>query len=109
MNRLRRKERKELDRFLRDHVWDRGMWMPRKLRKIRPYTNAEVELLRQIRATYIEAGRLRMVARGLYQYAKPGELTPEQEADYAAIKARNERERDEAITQWHRDHPPQGG
>ncbi len=100
-----RRVRKELDRFLRDHVWDRGMWIPRKLRKVRPYTPAEIELLVQLRATYIEAGRLRMVARGLYQYAKPGELTPAQEADWAAIKVRRDQERDEAIAQWHRDHP----
>lgn len=95
--RLRRKIRKELDLFTKDHCWGRGTWLPRKLRKVRPYTDAEAKLLWEIRATAIEAGRLRMVARGLYQYAEPGELTPEQEDDFAVIKARNWAEQQAAI------------
>lgn len=55
---------------MKDHCW--GWRPPMKLRKIK-YTDEDIEILYKIRATDIEAGRKRMVARGLRQYAKPGE------------------------------------
>ena len=68
--RQRRIDRKKFSQFLKDHCW--GWRPPMKLRKIK-YTDADIEILYKIRACDIEAGRKRMVARGLRQYAKPGE------------------------------------
>ena len=60
-----------MDQFMKDHCW--GWRPPRKLRKIRPWTEEEAKFIWGLREIAIEAGRKRMVARGLRQYAKPGE------------------------------------
>ncbi len=70
--RLRRRERKAMSEFTRDHCW--GWRPPMKLRRIRRYTPAEIEVLLALRTTDQEAGRKRMIARGRRQYAHPGEL-----------------------------------
>lgn len=69
---LRRCERKKVSRFMKDHCW--GWRPPMKLRKIR-MSDADIDRLLELRAIDKEAGRKRMVARGLTQYANPGELT----------------------------------
>lgn len=71
MKRQRRIDKKLMDRFMKDHCW--GWRPPMKLRKIK-YTDSEINFLFELRAIDIEAGRKRMVVRGLRQYAKPGEL-----------------------------------
>ncbi len=63
---LRKRQRKEMSVFYKDHAW--GWRPPKKLRKIK-YTDEEIEFLYNLRQVYIEAGRKRMVARGLWQYA----------------------------------------
>jgi hypothetical protein len=74
MNELmsKRKDKEMRNEFFKDHCW--GWRPPMSLRKKRPYTSDEIEYLYQLREIDLEAGRKRMVARGLKQYAKPGEL-----------------------------------
>lgn len=69
--RRRRIDRKAMGLFMKDHCW--GWRPPMKLRKIGPWTEEEVQFIWSLREAAIEAGRKRMVARGLRQYAKPGE------------------------------------
>lgn len=69
----KRKNKEDLNQFCKDHAW--GWRPPMSLRKKRPYTTDEIEYLYNLREIYVEAGRKRMVARGLTQYAKPGELS----------------------------------
>jgi hypothetical protein len=69
---MRRCERKMLYTAMVDHG---AAWVPPfNLRKIRPYTPKQLALLEALYRLYQENGRLRMVAKGLRQYAKPGEL-----------------------------------
>jgi hypothetical protein len=72
-----------MDRFLKDHAWGGYWYRPHKLRKIR-YTDADIALLLEARNAAQEAGRRRMVARGLWQYAQAGELTLEQAKRWVA-------------------------
>ena len=51
-----------------------GWKPPRKLRKIHSQPNEFYDFLYELRKIDIEAGRQRMVKRGLYQYATPEEL-----------------------------------
>jgi hypothetical protein len=85
----RRCVRKKMFEFKRDHAW--GWRPPRKLRTIRPWTDAEVNFVWNLRNIAVEAGRKRMVAKGRYQYATPEEinqLTPEQIAKFEARSGR---------------------
>lgn len=69
--RRRRIDRKSMGQFMKDHCW--GWHPPMKLRTIRPWTEEETNFIWELRKVDIEAGRKRMVARGLRQYAEPGE------------------------------------
>jgi hypothetical protein len=80
---MNRKRRKEMDQFFKDHAFNGYWYRPHKLRKIK-YTKDDIELLRQARDAADEAGRKRMVARGLWQYAYPDELTEEQAKEWLA-------------------------
>jgi hypothetical protein len=88
MKKQRRKERKQMERFFRDHCFNGYWYKPMKLKKIMWDAHGDKEIidkLIEIRNACIEAGRLRMVARGLVQYATKEELeqyTQEQRIEY---------------------------
>ncbi len=86
-----RKVRKDMDQFLKDHAFNGHWFRPHKLRKVRPHTETEIVLLWEARELAQQAGRKRMVARGLWQYARAGDLTLEQAKEWQASGRRLDR------------------